>query len=666
MFSLLPPPNQTGVFNFLKVIGTKNDADAFDIRTDFYATRRDRFAGVVTFLTQEAFTDPIFERVSGHALPNTSTQNNRTVSLNWTRVMAPSAVNELIVGLKRDAARGPLTEGMQYEPEAGIRYLNTDPNDQFSTGFPAYIIPGYARFGGPAGGPYFQIHNIPQLTDNFSFTRGKHALKLGGGIRARQFNLGQSVWPRGQFNFLSLFTSNMGTGGDPVASALLGYPSSAIRDFGPPWGERLKEYGLYFQDDWKATRRLTLNLGIRWDLYPAATESHDRVANYDLQRGVMIIAGQNGASSSTVATNWRNFSPRFGFAYQLTSDGKTVMRGGFGMGYLLQHQNAVGTANERLTHNQPFKQNYSQTFDFLNPTQRVSDGLLLPVHDPNLPTGEVTMMLHRDPTPYMEQWNLNIQRALPFDFVSEISYVGSHGVHLAGNVNLNQAPPGPTAPGPRSLYNPNLNRIVAILSRESSVYHALQMKLQRRFAQGFSLLAGYTYSKAIDDGSFTSGAAADGSSSGPQDARNWRAERGPADFDFTHRFVVSYLYELPFGKGRQFMTTAPMPVQLLLGGWQLSGITTLQSGNPFTPNVANPRVNAGPGGAVRPDRIGTGELSGDQQSIQRWFDKTAFVVQGTGGTDPYHLATLAETFFADRSSSTSIFLSRRRSRSLKE
>jgi hypothetical protein len=157
MFSLLPPPNQAGAFNYVKVIGTKNDADAFDIRADYYATRRDRLAAVVTFLTQETFTEPIFERISGHALPNVSTLNNRTASLNWTRMIGPSAVNELIVGLKRDAARGPLTEGMQYEPDAGIRYLNTDPNDEFSTGFPAYIIPGYARFGGPAGGPYAQI-----------------------------------------------------------------------------------------------------------------------------------------------------------------------------------------------------------------------------------------------------------------------------------------------------------------------------------------------------------------------------------------------------------------------------------------------------------------------------------------------------------------------------
>ncbi len=636
MFSLLPQPNQGGAFNYLKVAGSKSDSDAFDIRTDYYATRTDRFSAVVTFSKGLSESEPIFPRLSGYTLTSSSTLNNRTASVNWTRVFSPTAVNELIVGLKRDANRGPKTEGMQYEADAGVRYLNTDPNDLYFTGFPSYAMAGYSRFGGPAGGPFAQIHNIPQLSDNFSLTRRAHAFKMGVAMRFRQFNLGQSVWPRGNLTFLSLPTSNNGTGGDPVASALLGYPSSAVRDFTPPYGERLREYGLYFQDDWKATRRLTLNLGLRWDYYPPATETHNRLSNYDLQRGVMIIAGQNGASDSTLEAKKRNFSPRTGFAYLLTSDGKTVLRGGFAMGYLLQQTSAVGTANERLTSNLPFRTNFSASFDFLNPTLRVSDGLFLPVPDPNHPTGDVYMQSTGDPTPRMQQWNLNIQRALPFDFMSEISYVGSHGVHLAGNVNLNQAAPGPTAPGPRSLYKPSVNNITAFLTRESSTYHALQMKLQRRFAHGFYILAGYTFSKSIDDGSFTSGAAADGSSSAPQDSRNWRAERGPSEFDIAHRFVSSYIYELPWGRGRSLMTNAPRLVEMILGGWQLNGITTLQSGNRFTPNVGNPRTNAGPGGSIRPDRIGSGLLSSGQQNIRRWFDKSAFVAQGTGGADPYH------------------------------
>jgi hypothetical protein len=185
------------------------------------------------------------------------------------------------------------------------------------------------------------------------------------------------------------------------------------------------------------------------------------------------------------------------------------------------------------------------------------------------------------------------------------------------------------------LITPKVNQILGLFNRESSIYHSLQMKIQRRFASGFYLLGAYTYSKAIDNGSFTS-QGSDASSTGPQDARNWRAERGRSDFDFTHRFVSSYIYELPVGKGRRVLGQAPAVVDYVLGGWQINGITTLQTGNVFTPIVANPRTNAGPGGQIRPDRIGSGELPESEQSINKWFDKAAFLPQGTGGTDPYH------------------------------
>jgi hypothetical protein len=176
--------------------------------------------------------------------------------------------------------------------------------------------------------------------------------------------------------------------------------------------------------------------------------------------------------------------------------------------------------------------------------------------------------------------------------------------------------------------------ILGLLNRESSTYHSMQAKLQRRFAQGFYVLGAYTYSKAIDDGSFTANAS-DASSVQPQDVRNWRAERARSDFDFTHRMIVSYIYELPFGRGRHFLSEIPRAADFILGGWQINGITTFQSGNVFTPTVANAPTNAGPAGSIRPFRVGSGELSGSEQTINRWFDKTAFVVQGQQGKPLY-------------------------------
>lgn len=234
MFGALPDPNEEGVFNYRTVAGNQDDANSFDIRTDFYATQSDRIGVVLSYSDQSAATASIFPQLSAHLLPPAFLAETRTASANWTHVMGTAMVNELIVGVKRFARRGTRVDGHQFEPDLGVPHLNLGEDDLFSAGFPMYIMPGYNFFGGPAGGPYAQIHTIPQLTHNFSISKGNHSIKIGGGMRFRQFNLGQSVWPRGLFVFLRLPTSNKGAGGNSVASALLGYPFNAVRDFTPP------------------------------------------------------------------------------------------------------------------------------------------------------------------------------------------------------------------------------------------------------------------------------------------------------------------------------------------------------------------------------------------------------------------------------------------------
>ena len=239
------------------------------------------------------------------------------------------------------------------------------------------------------------------------------------------------------------------------------------------------------------------------------------------------------------------------------------------------------------------------------------------------------------PTPYLQQWNLDLQRALPGNFLFDVAYVGSHGEHLTGSVNLNQAPPGPTPSSDRSPISTNISTVEGLLNRESSTYHALQVKLERHFSSGFYILAAYTFSKSIDDGSYnTQGSNA--SSAEPQDSFDWRAERGLSDFDATHRLVISYIYELPFGRGKKFMNRSNRIVGGILGGWQLNGITTAQSGTPFTPVLSNgsAAINSGPGGSVRPDLVGNPVLASGQ-SVNRWFNVSAFATSGQDGTAPY-------------------------------
>jgi len=635
MFSLLPQPNAPLPFNFIASRRNPSASDNFDGRVDYYATQSDRLSSVITYGDGTTVLEPYLgPRLNGNLVSSIINTAPRSITINYTRVLSAAAVNEIVFGYKRDRFFGPPSPGTQYEPDAGIRFLNVSQSDSRTNGFPLYVAAGYSPFGAPAGSPFRQNHNIPQLADNFTWIRGRHIVKTGFSARARAFNMDQSTWSRGLLLFSPLSTSNAGAGGSALASALLGYPLVSQRDITPPWGERIKEYGAYFEDNFRVSRRLTLNLGVRWDLFEPATEQHNRLANFDLGTATLILAGTNGVSGSTLDTNYHDFSPRAGFAYTASSDRKTVLRGGYGIGYLPLVTSAVGAGSDRLTTNPPFRSNFATVYNFLAPSARVSDGMLLPVQDPKHPSGDVVFVQRDQPTPYVQQWTLDVQRVLPGNFVADMAYAAARGVHLTGAVNLNQARPGPTPPVGRSLISNAVNQVEGVLNRESSIYHSLQVKLERRFTAGLYVLAAYTFSKSIDDGSYTT-QGSDASSPLPQDSLNWRVERALSDFDAKHRLVVSYIYPLPIGKGKPVLNNVNPLVNAITGDWQINGITVAQSGMPFTPVVATNRTNAGPGGAIRPDRIGSGEL-GAGQSIDHWFDVSAFLPQGAGGTSPYH------------------------------
>jgi hypothetical protein len=630
MLSYLPLPNRSGTFNFVTNMPAMFTRDSADVRVDYRFNERNNLSASFSINQVDGRSSPPLGKANGFLITADYPHNyTRRISLNYTRLLGSRAVNELIVGYARDRWEGPCTDGHEYMPDLGIRYLNTNPNDCSTTGMPLVIDVGATSltFGGPLGPPFKFVTNIPQITDNFSWSRGRHLLKTGFAYRARQFNPVINVYPRGLYVFLFLTTSNLfapSLGGDGFASFLLGYPYSATKDLTSGYGQRLKEYSGYLQDDFKVTNRLTLNLGVRWDLFMPAKEQYNRQSNFDMATKTVIIAGQNGVSdTANVATNKRNFGPHVGFAYALTADQKTVLRGGFGIAYQPLATSSVGISG-RLTQNPPFRLIYANTFGFILPTVRLSDGLEMVSFDPLHPTGSLTYIPPEQPFPYLAGWNLNLQRALTPNLMLDVAYSGSRGAHLTGDVNINQAPPGPGDIAARSLILPSLNSIISLANRESSFYHSLQVKLERRLANGFYLLGAYTLAKSIDEGSYTdqgSGA----SSVQPQNALNWRAERGLSDFDVRHRLVASYIYELPYGKGKRWGASAHPWVLAFLGGWQTNGILTLQSGTPFTPTMSSSATaNAGPGGPLRPNCVAGASLYPAQQTIYNWYNKSAF------------------------------------------
>jgi hypothetical protein len=660
MFSFFPAPNQTcGVgntaacnFNYITNVSNPANVDSADLHVDYVITPKDRLAFGMIYSNTENNGGTIFgNEINGNLITQISTVDERLYTLNYTRLISSSMVNELTFAYTIDRLDAPVSQGMQFQPLiAGLGGLNTDPNNPFTSGFPLLDIAGaFATTvaGGPAGGPSKQHHDIPQFADNFSFIRGRHSFKTGMIARFREYNLQQPLFPRGLYVFNGFTSGNLlgGAVGDPFADTLLGVPIVAEREeltFGA-FGERDKEFGAYFQDDFKVNKRLTLNLGLRWDLYKPSTEENNHLANFDPATVMMILPG-NGVSKSTLNTNWHDFGPHVGFAYALTDDGKTSLRAGYGIAYLQLVNQAVGTITDRLTENPPFNIAIGGAPILLNalsiPVQTVSQGIPL-VQSPNPtvpPVGaNVVFIPTSQPTPYTQMWNLDIQRELPGNILFDIAYVGTAGVHLTGSSNTNQGAPG----GGPSPISPNIGQVEALLNNEQSNYNALQVKVEHRFSSGFFMLGSYTFSRAIDNGSTTTqGDLANGSNSEPQNSFNLQAERGPSDNNATHRFVLSYVYDLPFGNGKRFLSDSGRAMNVVVGGWQLNGITVVQSGLPYSPLVSNgsAAIAAGPGGAVRPDIVGDPNRPGPvaanptcvaPNSIHNavaWFNPCAFVV----------------------------------------
>ena len=657
--SNFPAPTQNCVgntpgclYNYVVQQGNPVNIDGGDLRVDYNPTEKDRLSYTMIIRQLNQTINTLYgNQINGNLIVNVQGQPERLYSVNYTHVLSSSMVNEFVFGWTRDIIVGYVAPGMQYEPSiAGLGGLNTNPKDPFTSGFPLYDTVGYGTiFGGPAGGPSNQTQNIPQFSDNFSFIKGRHSFKVGIVARFRQYNLQQSLFPRG-FYIFNNYTTGSGspasftTTGDAYASELLGVPLEAEKNqltYGL-FNQRIQEYGTYFQDDFKVTNRLTLNLGIRWDLYKPATEERNRLANFDPATLMMIFPG-NGVPASTLNTNWHDFSPHVGFAYALTKDNKTTLRAGYGIAYLPLVSQGVGSITDRLEENPPYNiaigGNPLLGNVFGIPASTVSDGIPL-TQSPNPavpPVGASVIYIPRSqPTPYTQQWNLDIQRELPGNVLLDVAYVGSVGVHLTNQLNPNQGNPGGGAPG----LTPNLAEVEELVGAGASNYNALQVKVEHRFNSGFYLLGSYTFSRSIDNASTTTqGDIANGSNSLPQNSFDLAADRGPSDFNATHRFVGSYIYELPFGNGKKYMDSASGWQQNLVGGWQINGITVLQSGQPFSPAYSGgpAAIGATGTGIIRPNIVGNpnkpGPVAANPTCVAptqihtrtNWFNPCAYV-----------------------------------------
>lgn len=607
-----PEPNRNVPFENLVSSPTLRD------RTDHVDLRVDRVFGNDSLLTARySFNDRrLFEPFSGpgfSAVPGFGTNVPRraqNLMVSETHVISPSLVNDVRVAFNR-VSIGVFHENMGTSLNGGVGLpeLSNNPRD-FGLSF--ITVTGFSPLGDEFNNPQESTTNTFQVLDTLTYVRGDHLLKFGVDVRVTRQDAFRDVQSRGLLTFSNVFTGNA------LADLLLGLPlrtGGAVLD--NPQRLRTESYNFFVHDNFRIRPNLTLSAGLRYEYTSPPVDADDRANTYDPVTQSLVQVGTNGIPRAAYEADKNNWAPRVGLAWTPTADGRTVLRGGYGI-YYNQSPLAPG---EGLYFNPPF-------FDFnlFFPLP----GLPLTLADPfpsgfPFPLPDSALAFQRDlRTPYLQQWNVSVQRQLGGRREVEVAYVGSRGSNLIGARDINQAAPSPLPVNPRPV--PQFADIVALESRGSSLYNSLQIKLQQRLSSGLSVLSSYTLGKSTDDQSnFFSSA---GDPNFPQDSNDPAAERGRSNFDIRHRLSLSFFYELPVGTGRRFLADRGW-LSRLLEDWQLAGIVTLQSGRPFTVALLPETDNSNTGFAAlgfgandRPNLVGDPTVA--DPSAAQWFNTGAF------------------------------------------
>jgi hypothetical protein len=661
--ALYPMPNASANgFNYLAVPLEQTTRNNFDVRVDHKF--RDSDSSFVRFSYEDqprTIPAPFGNALDGGSFFSGDEENSyRSVAISETHVFNPMSVNEFRFGYNRiNSHRFQVNSntnvsqqldfpGVPFSPgNGGLPTLSFNDGSSIPIGSSGFL-------------PSVEKQNSFVFTDNFNKVLGAHAFKFGGEVRLEQFTIFQPSQSRGSESFGTEFTSNPAAiasdgVGNAFATFLLGIPDGGsivnLHDI----DYRRQIYAVYAQDDWKVSKRLTLNLGLRYEIFSTVKEHHNLQGTFDFATDTLIVPkGTNAqltptlagmipvsatASPGLISPDLNNFAPRVGLAYKITD--KLVLRSGYGIFYGGQENGPF--SNPSPGFNPPFfvTQSFNPpcTQGSANPSagevdcsipglSQLSQGFPAnSLTDPNTPI--LYSLSPRLRTPYNQQWHVGVQYELGKDAILEVAYAGSRGLKLYTFYNGNQAVPAtapqfatlcndpttdpPTTPincptAPRRPFLAVDSSIATFRSDGISNYNSLQVRLEKQFSHGLQFQASYTYAHALDDASSASlGSANQGDFRLQTDPR---AEYGNADFDVRHRFVFSSIYELPFGKGKWLGSDASGWVNQVIGGWQVAGIITASTGNWYTPTDISANVSTSDCGGtvaiscIRPDLIG--------------------------------------------------------------
>jgi len=657
MLAYLPVPNQTIPANqspandYLLNANNPTDKDQFTVRIDWVESAKSSWFGRYSW-TDESGLSPTLS-LSGNALATSGKQ----YMISNTRIFSPTAVNEFRFGINSfyNAVTPNLACKQNVVQQLGLPGLNTT-NCQ-TWGIPQMRNLGeISGWGDDTNGPYILNDAIGQVIDNFSWIRGKHSLRFGGEVRRDRYNQLGNEFPRGAFNWGSSSTANpnipLDPGGYGFAGYMLGSPTEVDGAYGIAFEQlRATSQAYYIDDTWRARSNLTISLGLRYELTPPYYDRSGHETNIqlpffasfagvkdpslqptDVRSGTgnyydglpfvfpgVQVARDGRLGSRLYQTDHNDWAPRLGVAWTPTP--KWSVRAGAGLFYAQDSSNSrfdlartLGGKSNNVNNGQP------SAIPSMTWTNFVSVGSTISILNPTL-----FGVLYDIRTPRVLQYLLNVEHELSKSMVFEAGYLGSEGHHLEGLYNANEATPG-TSGLPSRLPFSNIGIMQTVQGGGNSNYNSLGMKLTRRLSSGLTLLAAYTWAKSIDNVSAIRGQS---DTIFPQNSRCLECERALSAYNVAHRFVVSALYELPFGSGKTFLNRGGV-LNEVLGGWQIGSIYTVQTGLPGYPTPGPDQSNTGVGNSR--DRLNATGLSQalDNPSPAAWFNVGAFSLEPLG------------------------------------
>ena len=554
-----------------------------------------------------------------------------------THMFGPTIVNDFRLGWVQEDNYS--SAGGSAAPELGLKGVSLNS-------FPTIGVSQMIGLGSSASS-----HDRDRswvFSDGLTWLKGRHSIKIGGDLRRQMYNVYSPGKLSGSYTFSNTFstdTANDSKAGFGLADLLLGTPAStSISSNDYTFRESINSAGLFIQDDFKVTPRLTVNLGLRWEFDGPYTEANNQYASFNpyvlnpttSNLGLVQFAGRNGAPRHFSPNIYHDFLPRLGFAWNFARN--TALRGGYGI-YRLP---SIGYATTGLSSQYAVSATFQSLDNNVTPAYYLGNGVPPYTYNvdangnPNIPaslakpTNNVTELESRTRTPYNQTWQLGVQRQFLGNWLVEADYVGTKGTKLPESIPQNQLPASEwsLSSTPQALRPfPQYLNVSYLANDATSFYNALQASLQRRWANGVLSFA-YTWSKVTD---YVDGPAG---STPIQNIYNLQAEHGIASYNVPQRFVASYVYRIPLGRGSKVLNGVPV-VQDVIRGWEFSGITEFQQGLPLEITQSS-NGTGGFTGIQRPNQIAPAALPRSQRTLVQWFNTAAFTAAPafTSGTEP--------------------------------